>query len=54
MVEVCTLIIDNSPIWESGNQILQVQITLFRPIDEIHYQFCLQVADGIGHHKIIG
>ena len=46
-------IIDNSPIWESGNQDFQVQITLSRPEDEFHYYLCLQVADSFGPHRIV-
>ena len=41
------LIIDDSPIWESGNQDFQVQITLLRPEDEFHYYLYLQVADSL-------
>ena len=37
-------IIDDSPIWESGNQDFQVWITLLRPKDEFHCYFCLPVA----------
>ena len=39
------LIIDDSPIWESGNRDFQVQITLLRPEDEFHYYLYLQVTD---------
>ena len=40
-------IIYNSPIWESGNQDFQVQITLLRPEDEFHYYLYLQVANSV-------
>ena len=46
------LIIDDSPIRESGNQNRQVQITMPRPEDEFHYYLCLQVAKSFGHHRI--
>ena len=41
------LIIDDRPIWESGNQDFQVKITLLRPEDEFHYYLCLPVADSL-------
>ena len=41
------LIIDDSPIWESGNQDFRVQITLLRLKDEFHCYFCLQVAGSL-------
>ena len=41
------LIIDDSPIRESGNQDFQVQITLLRLKDEFHYYSCLQVTDSL-------
>ena len=41
------LIIDDSPIWEGGNQDSQVQITLLRLKDEFHCYFCLQVASSL-------
>ena len=46
------LIIDDSPIRESGNQNRQVQITMLRLEDEFHYYRCLQVAKIFEHHRI--
>ena len=46
------LIIDDSPIWESGNQDFQVQITLLRPKDEFHC-YLSSGSWQLGHHRIV-
>ena len=47
------LIIDDSQIWENGNQYFQVRITLLRPKDEFHCYLCLQVATSLHSSTLI-
>ena len=46
------LFIDDSPIWESGNQHFQVQITLLRPKDKFHC-YLSSGSWQLGHHRIV-
>ena len=46
------LFIDDSPIWESGNQDFQVEITLLRPKDEFHC-YLSSGSWHLGHHRIV-
>ena len=47
------LIIDDSPIYESGNQDFQVKITLLRPKDEFHLLPLSLGSFHLGHHRIV-
>ena len=47
------LIIDDSSIWESGNQDFQVKITLLRPKDEFHLLPLSSGSCQLEHDRIV-